>query len=217
MLSMVITLYDKDVSFLEGLSRDLAEIPEIPDEIIVVGTGITEDQLSPIGILAKRTSIIKTVISKRQNQSVARNIGLKISTNKYTCFFDVDDRPHPLKFAISRKVLQVNTEIDYLLHDHCPPLSPHFNFDPAAIRLHNRLLEDPTGYGLVSAYGGAIHHGHITVATEKIKQLQLAYIEHAGGKGREDCLFARALHRKGLLGMHVNAPLVSYVPSNERN
>jgi glycosyltransferase involved in cell wall biosynthesis len=188
-------------------------MPDIPREIIVVGSGVSQDQLSAIDLLSHMSAITKVIISKRQNQAVARNIGIKIANQKYTCFFDVDDRPHALKFAITKKVLVENDEIDYLLHSHCSPDSSEFDFNFSNINMHSQLIEDPSGFGLASLCHGRIHHGHLTVKTETIRRLELAYIEHAGGKGREDSLFVRALHRKGLYGVYINAPLVSYEPS----
>lgn len=81
-------------------------------EVIIIDDGSTDSSRSIIDIYKDKYSCIKSINTKNQGQSLARNIGLEIATGDYVLFLDSDDwiQQHTVSLCV-KTISQHNLDI----------------------------------------------------------------------------------------------------------
>lgn len=95
--SIVIPLYNK-AYIVERCLRSLANQTRLPDEVIVVDDGSTDESFGIVSEFKNSNPEINLVIKSQANSGVsaARNKGVFFSSYGYVCFLDADDEWKPL-------------------------------------------------------------------------------------------------------------------------
>lgn len=89
-VSIIIPVFNVEKYLEECLSSAVNQDYE-NKEIIIVDDGSTDSSSDIIGSFTKNYAFIKTIKTKNQGQSSARNVGLEMATGDYIMFLDSDD------------------------------------------------------------------------------------------------------------------------------
>jgi len=213
-LSLVVTTYDQDISFLPGLVESIFKSLNPPSQLVVVASGLTEvpSIKVPDGVL-----MTSCCISTRINQACARNIGIKLSKRKLVCFHDVDDLSHPLRFMLIDKVFKQDPGIDFVIHGYTLNRDDlDADFGALGINIDYHLTKSDKMRGLVSSSGIPLHNSHLTVHKKALDHAGIFFDESTKAFRYEDSIMTESLLDSGLLGIGLLLPLVYYRPSNSR-
>jgi len=90
LLSVVIPVYN-GTPYLPQLIDSLLGQQRVPDEVIFVDDGSTDDSSAMITRLGAGLAGLRVIGQKNQGQAVARNIGMRHATGRYLAFLDADD------------------------------------------------------------------------------------------------------------------------------
>jgi glycosyltransferase involved in cell wall biosynthesis len=114
-LSIIIPVYNVELYIAECINSILKEI-EIDLEIIVINDGSTDNSLLIAKSIANHDDRIKIFNYKNEGLSVARNRGIKHSSNKYILFLDSDDKLDISRLKLIYKQLCLN-DLDCLFFE----------------------------------------------------------------------------------------------------
>ena len=95
-ISVVVTSYNSNETIGDAVASVLAQT-HLPEEIIVVDDGSTDQSLE---VLAKFAGRITVVHQDNQGPSAARNTGIAAASGEWVAFLDGDDSWHPEKLAL---------------------------------------------------------------------------------------------------------------------
>jgi heptose III glucuronosyltransferase len=98
LLSVVIAVYN-GTPYLPELLDSLLAQQRIPDEVIFVDDGSTDDSSAMIARLGAGLAGLRVIRQKNQGQAVARNAGMRQATGRYLAFADADDVLDPGLYA----------------------------------------------------------------------------------------------------------------------
>jgi len=90
MLSVVIAVYN-GAPYLPQLIGSLLAQQHVPDEVIFVDDGSTDDSSGMIARLGAGLAGLRVIRQKNQGQAVARNAGMREARGRYLAFVDADD------------------------------------------------------------------------------------------------------------------------------
>ena len=98
LLSVVIAVYN-GTPYLPQLIDSLLAQQRVPDEVIFVDDGSTDDSSAMIARLGAGLTGLRVIRQKNQGQAVARNVGMRQATGRYLAFADADDVLDPGLYA----------------------------------------------------------------------------------------------------------------------
>lgn len=98
LLSLVIPVYN-GAAFLKDLIESLVRQRRVPDEVIFVDDGSTDDSSEIIGKLGAGLAGLRIIHQHNQGQAVARNAGVRQARGRYLAFVDADDFVAPGFFS----------------------------------------------------------------------------------------------------------------------
>lgn len=98
LLSVVIPVYNGTL-FLPELIESLVTQELVPDEVVFVDDGATDDSAAMIQELGAALPCIKLIRQVNQGQAAARNVGMKSATGRYLAFVDSDDIVDPQLYS----------------------------------------------------------------------------------------------------------------------
>lgn len=98
LLSIVIPVYN-GTPYLPQLVDSLLAQERVPDEVIFVDDGSTDDSSAMIKGLGAGLAGLRVIRQKNQGQAVARNTGMREATGRYLAFADADDVPDACMYA----------------------------------------------------------------------------------------------------------------------
>jgi len=90
LLSVVVPVYNGTL-YLPQLVDSLLAQERVPDEVIFVDDGSTDDSSAMINRLGAGLASLRVIRQKNQGQAVARNVGMRQATGRYLAFVDADD------------------------------------------------------------------------------------------------------------------------------
>src|SRR4051812_11622105 len=112
--SIVIPAYNAAKTIIASLESCLKQT-RLPEEIIVVDDGSTDDTLSILQTrFAKDVRIIS--LPKNSGPAAARNAGIATASSRFIVFQDADDVWHPKKLECIDAVLMKHPRIRFLFH-----------------------------------------------------------------------------------------------------
>src|SRR5882672_411968 len=98
LLSVVIAVYN-GTPYLPELLDSLLAQQRVPDEVIFVDDGSTDDSSAMIARLGAGLAGLRVIRQKNQGQALARNAGMRQVTGRYLAFADADDVLDPSMYA----------------------------------------------------------------------------------------------------------------------
>ena len=90
LLSIVIPVFNA-TPYLPQVIDSLLAQQLVPDEVIFVDDGSTDDSSAMIARLGAGLPCLRVIRQDNQGQAVARNVGLRHATGRYLAFLDADD------------------------------------------------------------------------------------------------------------------------------
>jgi len=105
-ISAILTTYDRADMVVEALESVLSQ-QHMPDEIIVVDDGSTDESLNRLQPYKKQ---IKVITQKNAGISAARNTGINAAQHDWITFLDSDDLWKPGKLKLQKQELEQNPE-----------------------------------------------------------------------------------------------------------
>ncbi len=112
-ISIIIPVYNAAKYLAESVKSALAQ-PEV-QEVILIDDGSKDDSLAVANELAKQYAKVKVLTHPNginQGSAVTRNVGIRAATQEYVAFIDADDTFLPNRFALTKKILEANPDID---------------------------------------------------------------------------------------------------------
>jgi heptose III glucuronosyltransferase len=97
-LSVVIPVYN-GMLYLPQLIDSLLAQERVPDEVIFVDDGSTDNSSAMIARLGAGLAGLRVIRQKNQGQAVARNVGMRQASGCYLAFADTDDVLEPGLYA----------------------------------------------------------------------------------------------------------------------
>jgi len=98
-LLSVVTPVFNGTEYLPQLIDTLRKQQRVPDEVIIVDDGSTDDSSAMADRLGAGLPRLQVVRQENQGQAVARNVGMRHATGRYLTFLDVDDWLDPSAYA----------------------------------------------------------------------------------------------------------------------
>lgn len=98
LLSVVIPVYN-GIPYLPPLIDSLLAQRRVPDEVIFVDDGSTDDSSAMIARLGAGLTGLRVIRQENQGQAAARNTGMRQATGRYLAFADADDVLDPAMYA----------------------------------------------------------------------------------------------------------------------
>jgi glycosyltransferase involved in cell wall biosynthesis len=95
--------------YVSSTIQSVLEQSVVPDEIIAINDGSTDDSLD---VLQQYKDKIKIITAPHQGVGASLNIGLQNTKSEFITFIDSDDLWQPDKTALQQAYLQANLEID---------------------------------------------------------------------------------------------------------
>ncbi len=105
-ISVILTTYNRADMVIEALESVLSQ-QELPDEILLVDDGSTDDTMEKIRPYQER---IKLLAQENTGISAARNTGIKTAKHDWLTFLDSDDLWKPQKLRRQKEALGQNPE-----------------------------------------------------------------------------------------------------------
>ena len=105
-VSVILPVYNGARYLAEALRSVLTQ-STLPDEIIVIDDGSTDDSAAVVSSLSAASPVpIRYIQQANHGPAVARNAGLAAAAGDYVAFQDADDRWMPDKLAVQVSLLQ---------------------------------------------------------------------------------------------------------------
>lgn len=98
LLSVVVPVYN-GTPYLPQLLDSLLAQQCVPDEVIFVNDGSTDDSSAMITRLGTGLAGLRVIEQENQGQAVARNTGMRQATGRYLAFLDADDMVDAAMYA----------------------------------------------------------------------------------------------------------------------
>ncbi|NKI20922.1 glycosyltransferase [Paenibacillus dendritiformis] len=112
LVSIILPVYNGSMYLKQAIDSVLKQTyPHI--EVIIVDDGSTDDTPN----IVKRYKNIKYFRQSNQGPSVARNVGVRLSSGKYIAMMDADDLSTPTRIEEKVKFLEKNPQFDYVYCD----------------------------------------------------------------------------------------------------
>ena len=212
-ISFCITCYHKDYYYLSIVLEQIKELTELPDEIVIASSGLSDNQLTHppcLEINDQKIPIIVVNTPNTQRPGWVRNTGGAVSNMDIVLFFDIDDIIHPQKLQWVRKIFN-EYECDMLVHNYnLPPFQPFIMYEQLdRIEKINQVASNCVN--LRTIHNEGITHGHVT-----IKRSILAHMKYNEGKSvGEDGEFCQQIFHNSYNIYYCYYPLIYYNKINK--
>lgn len=103
--------------YLQESLRSVMSQTVLPDELIVVDDGSTDDSLSRLEAMVPAPFPVRILKQTNRGQSAARNVAAKESHGDYLAFLDQDDRWYPRHLEVLAAALDANGEAGWAYSD----------------------------------------------------------------------------------------------------
>lgn len=223
-IAVVIPLYNKGGA-LERTLDSIASQSRLPDEIVIVDDGSTDDSLAIANAyVARMTGTIRCVVLSQSNSgvSVARNRGADSSTARYIAFLDADDEWLPDYLAEVERLAMTCPSASFLTIRHGKRSGGSLVPEPCTLgSRHFGVVDDPLdhyrrGYGLIHTSAAVIRRdawersGGFPVGARKSQDihlwLRLCLTETLAHSGRTLVVwhddFSGVTRRRGVVPCH---------------
>jgi G3E family GTPase len=210
-LSLCITCCDLDILLLYKLFYHLKKQTELPDEIIISCSGVSESEFellkNNLNPIMENIPIVYTNSIIRHNQAKARNIGANVSNCEIIMFFDVDDIPHPDKIKITKKVLN-DFDLDAIAHNYHTGNEEFLNIKEYNTYISLKKSNQNTNIIVCDNPDLPVHHSHILCKKSIFEKI--SFNESQEFYRREDGKFCQDILDAGFKFGYVDAKLVLY-------
>jgi glycosyltransferase involved in cell wall biosynthesis len=212
-ISLCITCYQKDYHFLSGVLEQIRNLTDLPDEIVIASSGLSETQLTHPSCLQNDKQIIPIVAVNSAGSRLpgwARNTAGLASNMDIVLFLDIDDVIHPQKIKWIRQIFN-DYDCDMLVHNYTlPPFEPFIIYDKLD-RIEKITQVAPNCVNLRTEHNEGITHGHITIKRKILDHIK--YNENR--KVGEDGEFCQQVFHNSYNIWYCNYPLIYYNKVNK--
>lgn len=201
-LSLCITCWSGDAHLLDRCLDNFKLQTMAPNEIIISSSNLMESPCKTTEMeVAGETVPIRTVNRKQRGlHGFPRNQGADNCNSDFIMFFDVDDIPHSQKIEATKYILEQTG--DALVHSYYLDIPKFSNYTSFSFnKIHGK---DPTSTNLLA--DGWIHHGHLTIRPEIVRQIRYNENRTLG----EDGEFCQAVFDAGYNFLYCPHKLVCY-------
>lgn len=115
-LTVIIPTYNGEKYLPAALDSILAQ-SESDIEYIVVDDGSTDSTLEMIKAYQQKIPLTLLQRQRQGNWVANTNHALSVATGEYVCFLHQDDRWHPERLSVMKKLVKQNPKVGLLLHD----------------------------------------------------------------------------------------------------
>lgn len=115
-ISVIIPTFNRAHFVCEAVESLLLQT-QVPDEIIVVDDGSTDNTIDALQELQTRAEVLRVLNNPSKGRSSARNTGIDHSTGSVIAFLDDDDTLPPNSIQRRMQLLRENAEVDVVYGD----------------------------------------------------------------------------------------------------
>lgn len=207
-ISLCITCYYKDYHFLSGVLDQIRNLVDLPDEIVIASSGLSETQLihpPHLEINNKIIPIISVNVTDYKLPGWARNAASSVSNMDIVLFLDIDDVLHPQKIKWVRQIF-TDYDCDMLVHNYTLPPFEQFVMYEKLDRIEKITQVSPRCTNLQTEHNEGITHGHITIKRKILDHIKYNENKNTG----EDGEFCQQVLHNSYNILYCNYPLIYY-------